>query len=97
MCTDVTLGAGECPACHAGVRCDTSIQSCHVSHRDSCISRTISIDVTHVQNRAEPLFLFLPPLFPSPFFSLHLTTAPLVIWSSLPKSKSVMSQIDSIS
>jgi hypothetical protein len=53
--------------------------------------------VTHAQNRADPLFLFLPPLFPSPFFSLHLAVAPLVIWSSLPKSESVVTQIDSMS
>jgi hypothetical protein len=93
MCTGATLRAVTCPACHAGGRYDTSIQSHHVSRRDSRISSAISISVTPAQNRAGPLFLFLPPLFHSPFFSLHLAVAPLAIWSSLPKSEPMVPQI----
>jgi hypothetical protein len=83
-------------AYHVDGRCDTSIQSRHISRRDSCISHTISIGVTPTHNRATPPFLFLLSfLLPSPFFPLHLAATPLVIWSSLPKSEPVVPQMDS--
>jgi hypothetical protein len=97
MCTGGTRGAGMCPSGHAGRYCATSRQSRHVSRCYSCISCAILIGVTPAQNRAGPLFLFLHPLFLSSFFSLYLAVAPLAIWTSPPKSKPVVQQIDSIS
>jgi hypothetical protein len=83
-----------CLAHHAGGHCASSIQSGHVSRCDSCTAR-ISIGVTSTQNRVANLFL--PLLFPSSFTSLHLAVPLLVIWSSLPKFESAVSQINSMS
>jgi hypothetical protein len=66
----------------AGRHCVMSIQSRHV----------MLIDATSTENRAVPPFLFL-----SSFLSPHLVVVSLAILSSLPKSETVMREIDSMS
>jgi hypothetical protein len=79
ICIGTTPEAHVCLTRYADGRCDTSIQSRHVSRCDLCISCVISIDVTPTKNSVTPPFLSLPPLFPSSFSSLQLAAVSLVI------------------
>jgi hypothetical protein len=70
MCTSVIQVAGSWPPRHAGGRCATSIESHHVSRRNSFMSHANQTSMTRAQNRVAPPFLFLPPLFLSSFLLL---------------------------
>jgi hypothetical protein len=64
----------------------------------NCVcSVIILISVTSTQKKLGYPILFLPRLFSSTFFSLHLGTTLLMIWSALLKSETVVSQINSMS